>query len=293
MNLTFSRADAEGLWSNLIERLRRPIEQALRDSRIPLEQIEGVLLVGGSSRIPAVRALATGLRQKPPLEGIPPDESVALGAAVQAALKIGDSSVDDLVSTDIAPFSLGVATVSLVRGAPVEGVFVPVLERGTVLPTSRAKVFSTVHPDQSAIRIRVFQGEHSLVSKNTALGQLLLEGLTPGQLNDVIVRFTYDLNGMLEVEATDAQTKKQASAVLSQSGGRMTPEEVAAAKARLSRLKVHPSELLPNRTALELAETLFVTLLGAPRELLGAELAMFRGALEGVDASAITSGRCR
>ncbi len=291
LSLTLTRLEVERLWRALIARMEAPVRQALVDARLNAREVDGVLLVGGASRMPCVVDLASQVFAGTPSTELPQDEAVALGAAVQAALKIGDASVEDLVATDIAPFSLGIATSEIIRRVRVNDVFTPILERGTVLPSSRAKVFTTLHPEQTSISVRVYQGEHSVVSKNKQLGELLIERLPPGQINAVEIRFTYDLNGILEVETTARADGRKQATVMTSTGGKLSPERFRESQARFQMLKVLPAETLPNRTALELAETLHASLLGEEREAVAWELLQFRAALLTEDRSQIDIAR--
>ena len=292
-DLSLTRLDAERAWAPLLTRLEAPIQQALRDGGVKGAELDGVLVVGGASRMPCVVELARRVIGKEPMVSLPQDEAIALGAVVQAALKIGDASVDDMVATDIAPFSLGIGTSTHVRGSMVNGVFTPILERGTVLPASRKQVFSTIHPDQTEILVQVFQGEHAMVARNSKLGELRIDKLPKGQINGIDVRFSYDLNGILEVEVLAHATGKQHSTVITNGLARVSPADIEAARKRFERLKIHPRETLPNRTALEVAETAYTNLLGERRQALGAAIAHFRGLLDEEDASAIGAFRRR
>jgi molecular chaperone HscC len=218
---------------------------------------------------------------------------VALGAAVQVAVKAGDAAVSDLVVTDVAPFSLGVATSSRVGATRVDGLFSPILERGTVLPASRISTFSTVAAGQREIRLEVYQGEHSLCEKNQKLGEYSVKGLplSPAGEQSIEVRFSYDMNGVLEVDATVVSTKKSVSFTIERSPGRLTKEELLATRKRLERLKFHPREALPNVTALSRAEALYVELTGSERALLGDAIAQFRAALAAQEPELISSLR--
>jgi molecular chaperone HscC len=246
------------------------------------DRVDEVLLVGGSTRMPCVSRLAAQTFGKLPLRTLPPDEAVALGAAVQAALKSGDASVEDLVVTDVAPFSMGIAAVSAHGQQQVEGIFSPILERGTVIPASRVQRYGTVADGQTMIRITVYQGEHSLCADNQKLGEYQVSGLPSGPRGQesVDVRFTYDLNGILEVETTVVSTGKKATMVIERNPGRLSADEIARARAAFARLKFHPREALPNVTALARADALYVELSGSERERLGQAIAAFRAVLE-------------
>jgi molecular chaperone HscC len=288
-----ARAEAEGAWSELLGRITRPVMRALRDAGTEPDQIDEVLLVGGATRMPCVTALAARLFGKLPLRALPPDEAIAMGAAVQAALKGQEAAVDDLVVTDVAPFSMGIAASSFMAGTHLPGLYAPIIERGTVIPASRVQRFHTVSDRQKQIDVEVFQGEHSLCKDNRRLGVFHVTDLPPrpaGQV-DVDVRFSYDLNGILEVDATVVDSGRKFSAVFEQTPGRLTREQIEATRKAFERLKFHAREALPNLTALNRAEALYVELTGLPREQLGQLLNAFRAALERQDAALIDETR--
>ncbi len=293
LELPLSRDEMEQVWAPLLERIRVPIHQALRDAKLKTDQIDEVLLVGGATRMPCVVRLAAQIFGRLPLRHLPPDEAVALGAAVQAALKDGDASLEDMVVTDIAPFTLGIETATTMGRQIVPGLFTPVLDRGTVIPASRVKRFRTVENFQRQIEISIYQGEHSTCKENRLLGSYLVGPLPSAHAGQetVDVRFTYDLNGLLEVETTTVSTGKVQTLVLDQTPGRLTPEQIEEARKKMARLKFHPRESLPNATALARAEALFVELTGPEREELGAALHAFRAALDVQDSELI--GLCR
>jgi molecular chaperone HscC len=285
LELTLSRDEAEETWAPLLDRIRAPILRALRDASLSPEKIDEVLLVGGSTRMPCVARLAAQMFGRLPLRKLPPDEAVAMGAAVQAALKQGDAAVNDMVVTDVAPFSLGISTATHLGRQQVSGLFSPILERGTVIPASRVQRYFTMGEMQREIRIEVFQGEHSLCRDNTRLGDYLVKGLPAAAAGEqaIDVRFTYDINGILEVETTVVATGKSESLVIEKTPGRMTAAQVKAAREAMSRFKFHPRDALPNATALARADALYVELSGPPREALGHAIALLRAALESQD----------
>tara|TARA_B100001750_G_C15503204_1_gene598609 strand:- start:288 stop:2021 length:1734 start_codon:yes stop_codon:yes gene_type:complete len=276
------RAEAERVWAELIGRLRAPIQRALRDANLEPKDIEEVLLVGGATRMPCVVDLAAQIFGKMPMRDLPADEAVALGAAVQAALKTGDAAVEDLVVTDVAPFSMGIATATSMGRQQVEGLFSPVLERGTTIPASRSQRFFTMAENQREIRVAVYQGEHSLVKDNTFLGEYIVKEL-PQQAAGAVaidVRFTYDLNGILEVEMKLEGSERVEHLVIEQRPGRLSTRQIEEAREAMAALKFHPREALPNRTTLAKADAVYTQLTGPARDELGHAIAMFRSALE-------------
>lgn len=291
--LGLGREAAEGLWQPLLERIRVPIQRALRDAKLAPEQVDEVLLVGGATRMPCVSRLATQLFGRLPLRTLPPDEAVALGAAIQAGLKQGDAAVEDLVVTDVAPFTLGVESADRLGHRIVGGLFTPILERSTVIPASRVERFFTMSDRQKEIEVKVYQGEHARCERNQLLGRYFVKGLPPSPAGEeaVDIRFTYDLNGILEVETTVVGTGKKASLVIEQRPGALGAKERKQALDALQRLKLHPRDALPNTTALARAEALFVELTGEARTALGAAISQLQLALESQDPGIIAEAR--
>lgn len=280
-------------YEKLLRRMEVCIRRAMADAKLTPSDIEEVLLVGGATRMPVVEQLAARIFSRLPKRNLPPDEAVALGAAVQAAIKADDPGVDDMVVTDIAPFTLGVDIAQQVGRSHVQGVFSPIIDRGTMLPASRSASYHTLGDRQTVINLGVYQGEHSMVARNQKLGELELTGIParPAGEETVEVRFTYDLNGLLEVQATVASTGKSMSLVLGKRASQMSAAEVAAARKAMERLKFHPKDALPNTTAIERAESLYTQLTGDSREFLGQMLAQFRGVLDSQDPAQIDTAR--
>ncbi|KAK9839439.1 hypothetical protein WJX81_002005 [Elliptochloris bilobata] len=196
-----SRAKFEDLCSDLLDRCRVPVEQALKDANLKLSDINEVILVGGSTRIPAVQELVKKMTGKAPNVSVNPDEVVALGAAVQAGVLAGE--VRDIVLLDVTPLSLGLETLG--------GVMTKLIVRNTTLPTSKSEVFSTAADGQTSVEINVLQGEREFVRDNKSLGNFRLDGIPPAArgVPQVEVKFDIDANGILSVTATDKGTGKK------------------------------------------------------------------------------------
>ena len=287
--VSLDQAALEKLAQPLLNRLWRPIERALRDARIRAADLDNVVLAGGATRMPIIRALATRMFGRFPATGHDPDEVVALGAAVQAGLKMKDKALEEMVMTDVCPYTLGTEIVRLLdNGTQAGGFFAPVIERNSVVPISRVQRFSPVSPQQKQIRIGVYQGESRLVRDNVALGEILLPlEPGPGHADGVDVRFTYDVNGLLEVEVTVVATGVKRQLVIESGEAHMTPEEIARRLAALSTLKIHPRDTLENRTLLARAERLYEQLLGDVRDQLGEFILRFEQVLATQDARRI------
>ena len=202
IDTTLTKAKFEELCDDLISRCKTPVENALRDAKLDLSDMDEVILVGGSTRIPAVRDLVKKLTGKDPNMSVNPDEVVALGAAVQAGVLGGE--VSDIVLLDVTPLSLGLETLG--------GVMTKLIMRNTTLPTSKSEVFSTAADGQTSVEINVLQGEREFVKDNKSLGNFRLDGIpsAPRGVPQIEVKFDIDANGILSVSAADKGTGKVA-----------------------------------------------------------------------------------
>ncbi|MCM3635486.1 molecular chaperone DnaK [Paenibacillus camelliae] len=215
MNLT--RAKFEELSADLVERTMVPTRQALKDAGLSTSEIDKIVLVGGSTRIPAVQDAVKKLTGKEPHKGVNPDEVVALGAAVQAGVLTGD--VKDVVLLDVTPLSLGIETAG--------GVFTKMIERNTTIPTSKAQIFSTYADNQPGVEIHVLQGERSMAADNKTLGRFQLNDIPPAPrgVPQIEVKFDIDANGIVNVSAMDKGTGKSQNITITSSSG-LSDEEI-------------------------------------------------------------------
>jgi molecular chaperone HscC len=250
------------------------------------------VLVGGATRMPMIRQLATRLFQRLPLRTIDPDLAIAQGAAVQAGLKARDAALEDIVLTDVMPYSLGVSTVQQVGDKVLHDRFAPVIERNTPVPVSRMEHFSTVTDNQKLVRLDIRQGESPLASENLHLGFLDIE-MPPAAPagSGVEVRFTYDANGLLEVDARELAGQRSASTLIRNTATQMTPAEVAEALEKLRALKRHPRDEEDNRYLLERAKRLYADRLGDDRALIQGWINQFETALNTQDARTVRTAR--
>jgi molecular chaperone HscC len=290
--VTVTREQLEKWVSPILARIELPVRRVMGDARLTKEQLDEVILVGGATRMPLVVRRVAELLGKDPRRRLNPDEVVALGAAVQAGLVGRSAAVDDLVVTDVAPFTLGVAVSKQFGSENRDGYFDPVIDRNTTIPVSRVKRYSTVHPNQTAIVIRVHQGESRRAEENLLLGEFEVKGIPPGPAGqEVDVRFTYDLNGVLEVEATVVATKKSVTHVITRHAKGMSEDDVRRAVRNMEKLKAHPRDEEANRFLLLRAERVYKELSSELRQILGMILDGFESALEGRDRDAIARHR--
>lgn len=211
LQMTITRAKFEELVDGLIERCRRPVMQALEDAKLSPGDIHEIVLVGGSTRVPKVQEMVKEIFGKDPHQGVNPDEVVALGAAIQGSVLAGDRS--DVLLLDVTPLTLGIETEG--------GVLTSLVDRNTTIPAERKQTFSTAADNQTAVTIKVFQGERSMARDNRLLGEFNLEGIpaAPRGVPQIEVSFDIDQNGILNVSAKDLGTNKEASVRIEESSG--------------------------------------------------------------------------
>jgi molecular chaperone HscC len=279
----------------LLQRLRLPVERALRDARIRASDLYEIVLAGGATRMPIVRKLVTRMFGRFPASTLNPDEVIALGVAVQAGLKMDDAALEEIVMTDVCPYTLGIKTAQTMNGSGgiIDGFFLPIIERNTIVPASRSKDIVTVHDNQTKLSIEVYQGEARMVKDNIPLGtfSVPMPSGQPAGKAGANVRFTYDVNGLLEVEATVHGTDIKESIVIEEHSGVLTKEEIATRLTALAGLKLHPREDARNNALLARANRMYEEALGAYREAISHAISQFDAVLAKQDPHEIASAR--
>ena len=236
---TLTRAKLEELVAPLLERLADPVNKALKDAKLEAKDIDEVVMVGGMTRMPAVVEKVKALFNKEPMQGVNPDEVVAIGAAIQGGVLQGD--VKDILLLDVTPLTLGIETMG--------GVRTPLIDRNTTIPTSKSEVFSTASDNQPQVEIHVLQGEREFAKDNKSLGRFILDGIAPAPrgVPQIEVTFNLDANGILNVTAKDKGTGKEQSITI-QNSGNMSKDDIEKAQ---KEAELHADEDKKKREAID------------------------------------------
>lgn len=233
LDVTLTRAEFDSMTESLVEATREPLEKAFEAAGLDKDGIDSVILVGGTTRMPSVKRFVTEILEREPLAEIHPEECVAIGAAVQAGVKVGQ--LDDLVVVDVAPYTLGIEVVN--------DRFSPIIYANTAIPCSQKRRYVTVSDYQTEANIHVLQGNHKLASRNTSLGEFVLTGITPKPKGEAIVEviFDYDVNGIVNVTARDRDSGAKKNIIIKQSKERMGVQEKDEARDMVSSITFAPS----------------------------------------------------
>lgn len=288
-----STKEYEEACEELLGKIREPVKKSLADAKLKLSDIDEILLIGGATRLSIVRDFLIRLFRKFPDTKLNPDETVALGAAVQAAMKERREEVKEVILTDVCSFTLGTeVVVEYEEGKFEDGRFCPIIERNTVIPASRTERLYTVRDNQTSVRVRVLQGESRFARNNLYLGELEIEvpkGLK-GQ-ESVDVTYTYDINSLLEVEVKVVSTGISKKMIIKGDANQMTEEEIKKRMEELAYLKIQPRDYEENRLVLLRAERMYEESLGERRQKLDHYITKFEAALKKGDHDEIQDAR--
>ncbi|MEI7026056.1 molecular chaperone HscC [Paenibacillus sp. y28] len=280
-SLRLDRADFEKLAGQLLVRLRHPIERALKDAALSPNELDAIVLIGGATRMPVIKSVISKMFGRLPYSHIHPDEAVALGAAIQVALKERHEALQEVVLTDVCPYTLGTNVAKeMGDGSHQSGYFLPIIERNTPIPVSRVERLYTIYDNQTEILLKVYQGESRRVENNIKLGELRI-ALPPAPAGDqpIDVRYTYDINGILEVEVVTIHTGAKNRLVIEKSPGTLTKEQIEERLLALKDLKIHPRDRTENRLLLAKGERLYEEALGERRHEIAELLQRFESLL--------------
>jgi molecular chaperone DnaK len=238
LDVEVARSDFEGLIEDLVGRTIDAFEQALKDAELEVDDLDKILLVGGSTRVPLVWQRVFEYTGIEPEIAVNPDEAVALGAAVQAAIVAGEPL--DAILVDVTARSLGIEVADYVMGRVIPDRYSRIINRNTTIPTSKSEVYEAIMPRQTAINLKVYQGEEPIASRNTLLGTFLFDGLrpeAPGQPPRITVSFDFDLNGILHVSAVDRGSGKMAGIQVRAAHTQLSAAQIASARRNLDDLE--------------------------------------------------------
>ena len=277
----------------LLERIRQPVRRSLSDAHIRLTDIDKVVLVGGATKSPVIRRFVSKLFKTIPDTNVDPDEAVALGAAIQAAMKERKEAIREVILTDVCPFTLGTEVVrEWEKGYFERGIFCPIIDRNTVIPTSRTERLYTAHDGQTKIRVNVLQGESRFAANNLALGELMIE-VPAGKAGEeaVDVTYTYDINSILEVEVKVVSTQAVTKEVFKGRDVDMTEDQIRERFETLAYLKIHPRDREENKYLLLRGERIYEESLGDKRHYIESALHQYEKALDSYDTAKIEEAK--
>lgn len=283
----------EAACEELLERIRQPVKRSLTDAHIRLRDIDKVVLVGGATKSPIIRRFVGRLFKQLPDTNINPDEAVAIGAAIQGAMKERHEAIKEVILTDVCPFTLGTEVVrEWSQGQYENGVFCPIIDRNTVIPASRTERLYTVRDKQPKIRVHVLQGESRFAANNLSLGELTVDiPLAKAGEEAVDVTYTYDVNAILEVEVKVVSTGRQVSQVFKGSQVDMTEEQIRERFETLSYLKIHPRDREENKYLLLKGERMYEESTGDRRIFVERALHQYEQALNTYDPGRIEEAK--
>lgn len=255
---TITMAAYEKACAPLLEKLRRPIERSLRDAGVKIEDIDQIILIGGATRLPIVRRFVTRLFGRIPASPVDPDEAVALGAALQCAMKERREEIREVILTDVCPFTLGTEVMANNGLFEEGGHYLPIIQRNTTIPVSRTQTVWTAHDNQTRVNVKILQGESRLASNNLLLGELSLP-VPPGPKGSeaVDITYTYDVNALLEVDVRVHSTNVRRKVIIQNQQNRLSDEDAAQRMEQLQYLKQNPRDDEENRLQLLRAERLY------------------------------------
>ena len=290
---TITYKEYEEACEELLLKIKEPVKKSLSDAGLKLSDIDEVILIGGATRLTIVKDFLIRLFRKFPDTKLNPDETVAIGAAIQAAMKERKEEVKEIILTDVCSFTLGTeVVVEYEEGQFEDGRFCPIIERNPVIPASHTERLYTTHDNQTKVRVKVLQGESRFAKNNLFLGELTVDlPKGPKGSESVDVTYTYDINSLLEVEVRVVSTGETRKMIIKGQDNQLTDEEIEKRMQELAYLKVQPRDFEENRLVLLRAERMYEESLGARRKKLDHFLSDFEAALKSEDQNRIRETR--
>lgn len=291
--LSIDRVSFDEVTDSLTKRLRMPVQRAISDAGLTGDQVDRIILVGGATRMPAIRNLVTKLFKRFPEHDLNPDHVVAMGAAVQAGLLARHEALEDVVMTDVSAFTLGYEVSNQIgEGRWEAGHFAPLIERNTVIPASRSNVVSTIQKGQTEILVPIYQGESPFVRDNVKIGEVRVKiPRNTKEHEEVDIRFTYDTSGLLEVETKTLSNAAITRAVFKGGAGSLNDAEIEKRLKELAHLKIHPRDESENAAMMARLAAIFQNALGQDRDHISFLIRQFETALHSQDKRAISETR--
>ncbi len=290
---SFSMKEYEAACQSLLARIRKPIEKSLRDAHIKIADIDEIVLVGGGTKLPVVKRFVSKLFNKFPNFTVNPDEAVAIGVAMEVAIKERNESLKEVIMTDVCPYTLG-TSVAIRRNSEryESGHYLPIIERNTVIPCSRTERLYTMHDNQTHIVVDILQGESRLARNNLKIGEIKIP-VPKAKAGDepIDVTYTYDVNAILEVIVKVISTGESKKIIIQRDETQMSMEEAEKRMEELNYLKIHPRDQEENQYLIFKAERLYEMNTGQTREFIGNWLRLFEEVLDRQDPEEIESSR--
>lgn len=277
----------------LLTKIRKPIERSLKDAKIKLNQIDEIILIGGATRLPIIRKFVGKIFGRLPNTSVNPDEAVAIGAALQAAMKERNECIKDIVLTDVCPFSLGTeVSVRTMNNKRESGYFCPIIERNTVIPVSRTETFYTAYDNQTRVVVEILQGESRLARNNLKLGEISVTvPKGPEGSESIDVTYTYDINSILEVVVKVNSTGEKKKVIIQKGNEKISEEDIKARFEELNYLKIHPRDQEKNKELLFRGERMYEEFTGEDRQIIANALIQFESVLDKQDSILIEQAR--
>jgi len=284
----FTVTEIQNIFSPLLNRLTMPIKRALNDSRLRSEDIESVILVGGATKMHMIPKICAQIFKKLSFTYLNPQEVVAIGAAYLAGMLTNSQDLEERVLSDVCPYTLGTSANSIDHKGNFCTSYVPIIERNSVVPISRSEIFYTDAEFQKQIRIDVYQGESRLLENNIKIAEYMLDIPNPSkEMQKVEIRYTYDVNGILEVQVKFEKSENLFTKVIKESCGNMSDDDISASIEKLNSIKIHPREMSEHIALLARAERLYEESLGGQRENIAEKIKLFYAYLDTQDLQAV------